>query len=253
MTTHDAQTRKATTESTSEASSAPQGLHYAWRVQTFFGAITSLLFVAVYSAEFLPHTWPPAPLRWLLSVLGTPGAVLLNVAMMGGFVLLLPYRRESRSIWKSRSLFVAFALALMTEMLGWPLLVFLLSPHMSIGLVNPYYQALGHWPATVGMFMVFGGVALIVAGWRRVVRDDGLLTDGLYGRIQHPQYTGILLFTLGWVIDYPATLPLLMWPILAVAYIRLALAEEKFLAGEYGAAHVEYSKRTPRFIPSLFG
>lgn len=223
----------------------------AWRFEAVVGCVAVLGFVGVYAAEFFPHSWPPAPLRWLLEVLGTELTVIVNVALFAGFIMLLPYRRETYGVWRTKGLFVAFSLALMSEMLGWPLLLFLLSPQVSIGLVNPYYQMLGHWPATIGMFLVFVGGALVVLGWHRVHQAKGIVSTGLYRYMRHPQYTGILLFSFGWIIDYPATLPLLLFPLLVMAYWKLARLEKSLMRRLYGAAYEEYVDRTPMFIPSV--
>jgi protein-S-isoprenylcysteine O-methyltransferase Ste14 len=60
---------------------------------------------------------------------------------------------------------------------------------------------------------------------------------------------GILLFTLGWIIHWPSLVTLVLWPVLAGAYVWLAGQEEKQAVEEFGAAYLEYASRTKRFIP----
>lgn len=43
-----------------------------------------------------------------------------------------------------------------------------------------------------------------------------------------------------------------MFPILAVAYTRLAISEEREVRVRHGTMYDEYAARTPRFLP-LFG
>lgn len=217
------------------------------------GFTAATLFVIMYIAEFFPHEWPTVTLTWVANLIGWKGMVAANIVSIVAFIGLLPYRRPTRALWKSRGLFIAFVIALMTEMLGWPLLLFFVSPFFDLPqIVNPYYAALGHWPATIGMFMVFGGLALIIVGWRQIFYAHSLVTTGIYARIRHPQYAGILLFTLGWVIDYPSLVTLALWPFLAYAYIRLSRFEEIELARDYGPAYVQYCERIPRFLPDLW-
>src|SRR2546422_11168349 len=86
------------------------------RVQAIMGITAAALFVAVYIVEFFPHVWPTVTLRWMISLLGWKGVALANVVIFAAFVGLLPYRRPSKGLWKSQGVFVAFAVALMTEM-----------------------------------------------------------------------------------------------------------------------------------------
>jgi protein-S-isoprenylcysteine O-methyltransferase Ste14 len=146
--------------------------------------------------------------------------------------------------------FVAFVIALMTEMFGWPLLIFLLSPLVGIPVIAPaYFRSIGHWPATAGTAVSMGGIAMIALGWRQLHRAQGLVTTGLYRYIRHPQYTGIFLFTLGWIVHWPSIITLILWPILIGAYAWLAKREERQAIEEFGEAYVDYAGRTKRFIP----
>jgi protein-S-isoprenylcysteine O-methyltransferase Ste14 len=62
-----------------------------------------------------------------------------------------------------------------------------------------------------------------------------------------------MLITLGMIADW-ATLPLLiMWPILAVVYYRLARREEQDMEAEFGEAYRRYKAQTGMFLPKLFG
>ncbi len=49
-----------------------------------------------------------------------------------------------------------------------------------------------------------------------------------------------------------ATIPtLIMWPILAVMYYRLALREERDMEKEFGPAYTAYRRQTGMFLPRL--
>jgi protein-S-isoprenylcysteine O-methyltransferase Ste14 len=219
----------------------------AWTVSGWVGIV---LFVAIYGIELLPHDGPPATVRFLRERLGQTGLIVLNIAIVVTFLALLPFRRPTRALWKSRGAFLAFAIALMTEMFGWPLLIFLISPLVDIPSLAPeFFRRVGHWPSTVGTAVSLLGLALIAGGWSQIHGASELVTTGLYRHIRHPQYAGIFLFTLGWIIHWPSVVTLILWPILIGAYVWLAKQEEKLVLAEFGEAYAHYAGRTKRFIP----
>jgi protein-S-isoprenylcysteine O-methyltransferase Ste14 len=69
--------------------------------------------------------------------------------------------------------------------------------------------------------------------------------------MRHPQYTGIFLFTLGWLIHWPSIVTLFLWPVLTASYVWLSIQEEKEMIETYGDEYINYAKKTKRFIPYL--
>ncbi len=69
--------------------------------------------------------------------------------------------------------------------------------------------------------------------------------------IRHPQYVAFVLILLGFLLQWPTLLTLLMFPILLVMYVRLAITEEAEMRKRFGAEFEAYAARTPRFLPSL--
>lgn len=219
---------------------------------TVYGWASIALFVLIYGAELIPHHGPPPTISWLRHNFGQVGLIVLNVVMVVGFLGLFPFRRPSRHIWESQGVFIAFVIALMTEMFGLPLILFLLSPIVDVPRIAPrWFQAVGHWPALVGTAVSLFGLVLIAVGWRQIHSAKGLVTTGLYRWMRHPQYTGIFLFTLGWIIHWPSIVTLILWPILVAAYVWLARYEERQVAAEFGEAYEAYAARTARFIPKV--
>lgn len=209
-----------------------------------------VLFIVIYGIELLPHHGPPVTIRWIHQTLGQKGLIALNIVIVLAFLALLPYRRPTKHVWKSHGTFVAFTIALMTEMFGWPLLILLVSPLFDIpGLAHEYFRAIGHWPANVGTALSLLGVILIVMGWAQIHRAKGLVTKGIYRYLRHPQYTGLILFTFGWILHWPAVITLCLWPIIIVAYVWLAKQEEKEIIKEFGEDYIKYARQTKRFIP----
>jgi len=224
---------------------------YFWRtVRTVVGLTGVTVFIIIYAAEFLPRHGPPVTIRWLRESSGKSGLIALNIAVVLSFLALLPYRRPTEARWRSHGAFIAFVIALMTEMFGWPLLVFLVAPVVRVPSLAPWmYEHFGHSVAMAGTFVSLLGVMLIALGWVQIHRAHGLVKKGLYHYIRHPQYLGIFLFTGGWILHWPSVITLILWPILVGAYVWLARYEEKMAVECFGEPYVEYMKRTKRFIP----
>jgi protein-S-isoprenylcysteine O-methyltransferase Ste14 len=217
---------------------------------TVLGWIAIVLFAAIYGIELMPHHGAPVTVRWIRENLGQTGLIVLNIGIVLAFLALLPYRRPTKARWKSQGTFAAFVIALMTEMFGWPLLIFLISPLLDVPVIAPViFQKIGHWLATVGTGVSMLGIFLIAMGWMKIHRAEGMVVTGPYRYMRHPQYTGILLFTLGWILHWPSFVTLVLWPVLIGAYVWLARQEERQAVEEFGTAYLEYAARTKRFIP----
>ena len=77
-----------------------------------------------------------------------------------------------------------------------------------------------------------------------------LRRDGIYGRVRHPIYGGVLLLALGWSVAW-APLGLAPTALLAVVFELKARREEAWLA-ELHPEYAGYRARTPRrFVPWL--
>ena len=85
-----------------------------------------------------------------------------------------------------------------------------------------------------------------------ISREGGpatLATSGAYDRVRHPQYDGFLLIMTGFLLQWPTLVTALMYPILVIAYRRLAQNEEREVRREFGEAWDTYAAHTPRFLP----
>jgi hypothetical protein len=78
-----------------------------------------------------------------------------------------------------------------------------------------------------------------------------LATTGAYGRLRHPQYMGLILIMVGFLLQWPTLATLIMFPVLVVVYRRLALREERDVRAAFGAAYDTYAAATPRFLPHV--
>lgn len=173
--------------------------------------------------------------------------------------------------WRTFSAFSAFIVALFVEMYGFPLTIYLFS-----GWLQTRYPGLdilshnsGHlWSTVLGekgdphfgplhiasyVFLGFG-FYLLSNAWNvlyHAQRRHTLATAGPYARIRHPQYVAFVLILLGFLLQWPTVLTLLMFPILLVMYGRLAATEEAEMRAQFGAEFDDYATRTPRFLPRM--
>lgn len=190
-------------------------------------------------------------------------AVIIWAVLFGLFIAFIPLHRKSQK--RPASVYVAFIVALALEMFRIPLSMYIVSwafgITLPVGILGGHtlQQYIGDWGMYVGFALNLVGAYLVIQGWRHIHehywrKDQGkgsLVTEGVYRYIQHPQYAGFILITLGLLVHW-ATIPLLvMWPILLFQYYRLALKEERELVKEIGDKYREYRKRVSMFIPFL--
>jgi methanethiol S-methyltransferase len=102
----------------------------------------------------------------------------------------------------------------------------------------------------LGSVLVMAGLFLIVKGWAEVYfRRDRLITEGVYGVVRHPQYAGIFLVIFGQLVHWPTIPTLLLAPLIAWFYVRLAKREEGDLIEQFGIQYDQYREVVPRFVP----
>lgn len=196
--------------------------------------------------------------------------VVLNSAIFLMFAFSF-FKPQTARDWRTFGAFAAFIVALFVEMYGFPLSIYLLSGWLQTK--YPNLDLLSHnsghlWSTLLGekgdphfgplhiasyAFLGFG-FYLLSSAWSvlyHAQRRSGLATTGPYARIRHPQYVAFVLILLGFLLQWPTLLTLLMFPILLLMYGRLAITEEAGMRKQFGAEFDVYAARTPRFLPSL--
>ncbi len=180
-------------------------------------------------------------------------------------------RPRTRRDWRSFGVFAAFIVALFTEMYGFPLTLYLLAGWLQTR--NPGLDLLSHdaghlWQTVFGWkgdphadslhiasnLLILAGFILLAAAWwllYRARRAGRLATRGLYALVRHPQYDGFVLILVGFLLQWPTILTLLMFPVLVAMYARLARLEEREMLATFGEAYRRYADATPRFLPGL--
>ena len=197
-----------------------------------------------------------------------PGGIWGLTVVMVIIVSWILYRYVAPQGWKEWSragLIQAFIIALYAEMYGFPLTIYLLTGWLGIDI--PWLHQSGHlWAALfgwgdlgamvemlVGYTVVFIGISLLIEGWREVylaTQEGRLATDGLYGLVRHPQYTGIFVAVIGQLIHWPTIPTLVLFPVIVWAYYRLARREEQQMLEKYGRQYAIYQQQVPMLIPT---
>lgn len=194
-------------------------------------------------------------------------ANVTSVFLLFIFFLIRPRRPME---WGNAGLTTAFFISLFAEMFGIPLTIYLLVPLLGIepqifGMHESHLWAyllsrVGitsietavYLVMVVSMALIAIGFSLLALGWKEVYRGKGdLVITGLYGRVRHPQYLGLILVIIAFLVQWPTLLTLLLAPLLAVRYIRLAHVEDEELAEKFGENFEQYKGRIAGFIPLL--
>lgn len=193
--------------------------------------------------------------------------VAVNVILFAFFILsfLAPIKKRE---WRSMGATLAFFVTLFTEMYGFPLTIYILTGVLGskYPALNPFTHASGHlWLTFLGggatmmtvihilsNGLVFIGFAIMWKGWKLIHgAKGGLVTDGPYAYVRHPQYSGLFLVMIGMLIQWPTIITALMFPMLIYVYYRLSKREENEMAILFGDGYKRYMEKTPMFIPRL--
>ena len=195
--------------------------------------------------------------------------VVLNSALFLMFAFSF-FKPQTGRDWRTFGAFAAFIVALFVEMYGFPLSIYLMSGWLQTK--YPNLDLLSHnsghlWSTLLGekgdphfgplhiasyVFLGFG-FYLLSSAWNvlyHAQRRNELAKTGPYARIRHPQYVAFVLILLGFLLQWPTLLTLVMFPVLLVMYARLAITEEAEMRQRFGAEFEAYAAITPRFVPS---
>jgi len=197
--------------------------------------------------------------------------VFFNIVLFLYFIK-AAFRPRTKTDWTTYRTFGAFIVALFAEMYGFPLTIYLLTSyfgsnflgldftHNSGHLLNDFLGIKGDPHFTLihilSNVFVVGGLILLSSAWNvlyQASRKNILATTGAYRYMRHPQYFAFILVIVGFLLQWPTLVTLLMAPILIVRYVMLAKSEEKQMINKFGQVYREYRNITPGFSIFLQG
>ncbi|CAM9626388.1 unnamed protein product [Ectocarpus sp. 13 AM-2016] len=131
------------------------------------------------------------------------------------------------------------------------------------------FVAMGSIPVVGGLVMALAGPGLLVGGlgviaagvnglgkslspWPAPVKDNELNTDGIYGVMRHPMYTGLVMVCLGFGVVTNSPLRMLLAALLAFVLDKKVEKEESFLVAVHGEAYESYREAVAKFVPRLY-
>jgi methanethiol S-methyltransferase len=196
--------------------------------------------------------------------------VVIDIAIFAIFAYSFTRPRTARD-WRSFGAFSGFLVALFVEMYGFPLSIYLLS-----GWLQRRYPGLdllshdaGHlWGTLLGWrgnphlnplhllsdLLIAAGFILLARSWPVLYaaqQHGRLATTGPYAYVRHPQYAAFIVIMLGFLLQWPTLLTVIMFPLLAGAYVRLARREEAEVRATFGDVYARYAAVTPAFVPHI--
>ncbi|AEE14428.1 ERG4/ERG24 ergosterol biosynthesis protein [Thermodesulfobium narugense DSM 14796] len=87
----------------------------------------------------------------------------------------------------------------------------------------------------------------------KVEHIEKIVTGGIYSKIRHPGYLGLILAYFGLSFLFINMIPVVIAIVLSTLYIVTALKEEEYLINKFGKDYEEYMRRVRwRFIPKIF-
>jgi len=224
-----------------------------YRIILFAIILLFLIAVAPFFEKNISYLLNPSSTATLASGNWTVVAIWIMVFSVFSFFLFYPRKRGK---WKKYSgIYIAYIIALFTEMFGIPLTLYFLASFLPASTVE--------YPSTVfdfdflgtrysllatsliaGIVSIIGGI-LVILGWKKIYDADTLVTDGIYAYSRHPQYLGMSMIIVAWLFAWPTILTAIMGIIMLIVYYRLAKTEEKELEKEFGEKYLDYEKKVP--------
>ncbi len=115
------------------------------------------------------------------------------------------------------------------------------------------YRPLNDLLPSIGFSLIFVGLAMYFTSLYQLltykIKNNKLLTKGLYSIVRHPQYLGIILWTLGVAIVGRRPINYIAWATLTYTYLVLAEFEDWNLEKKFGEVFERYAEKTSFIIP----
>jgi protein-S-isoprenylcysteine O-methyltransferase Ste14 len=128
-------------------------------------------------------------------------------------------------------------------------------PNQQVLQTNPYTNYIGYMLATLGVVMTSRSLkeisfsSFLGLSRKDIESTDSLVIRGIYGKMRHPLYLGLILIFLGYFL-VSGTVGALIHLSCLIGYLPFGIYfEEKNLLKKYGNAYSDYQKSVPAILP----
>jgi protein-S-isoprenylcysteine O-methyltransferase Ste14 len=107
-------------------------------------------------------------------------------------------------------------------------------------------------PAVNIIALLFFSVIFFIGAFQiyaEKIRQSGLVTRGIYSRLRHPQYTGLILFCIGFLLLWGRFVTYILFFIVVLLYYLLAKKEEQDCLDRFGQEYADYMKNSSFLFP----
>jgi protein-S-isoprenylcysteine O-methyltransferase Ste14 len=119
------------------------------------------------------------------------------------------------------------------------------------------------WLRITGIALILLGVSIRYVSIRtlgrfftahlRVNEGRQLIKEGIYRRLRHPSYFGMIFSFIGLPLSFCSLYGLLYMVLVGIPGILFRInLEERFLVGEFGEDYIEYRKQSYKLIPFVY-
>jgi protein-S-isoprenylcysteine O-methyltransferase Ste14 len=136
------------------------------------------------------------------------------------------------------------------------------------GFLPAYTERKGWWILDgdivrwLGVFLYVSGGALRIApvfvlgrrfsGLVAIQPGHELVTDGIYGRVRHPSYLGLIIMGFGWALAFRSGAGMVLAGLVIPPILARIRSEEALLRSQFGEEYDSYRRRTSRLIPGIY-
>ena len=97
---------------------------------------------------------------------------------------------------------------------------------------------------TLGLIIWWTATITLKTSFSLIPKASGIIQNGIYSKIRHPVYVGLLITNIGWII-LTRSVPVILLVIgITLSSIIRMLLEEKKLIKTFGEKYITYKKQT---------